>query len=77
MSRKRRAPVRKIYSDPKYGSKVISKFIFKNAKLPGLIHLDSIEVTAAGIQLSEFVEQMESYGLKAGKTGPRELLEAV
>ena len=27
MSRKRRAPVRKIYSDPKYGSKVISKFI--------------------------------------------------
>ena len=27
MSRKRKAPVRKIYSDPKYGSKVISKFI--------------------------------------------------
>ena len=27
MSRKRRAPVRKIYSDPKYGSKIISKFI--------------------------------------------------
>tara|TARA_A100001011_G_scaffold271979_1_gene281269 strand:- start:181 stop:648 length:468 start_codon:yes stop_codon:yes gene_type:complete len=27
MSRKRRAPVRKIYSDPKYGSKVMSKFI--------------------------------------------------
>ena len=27
MSRKRRAPVRKIYSDQKYGSKVISKFI--------------------------------------------------
>ena len=27
MSRKRRAPVRKIYSDPKYGSKVISKLI--------------------------------------------------
>ena len=27
MSRKRRAPVRKIYSDPKYGSKIMSKFI--------------------------------------------------
>ncbi len=27
MSRKRRAPVRKIYADPKYGSKVMSKFI--------------------------------------------------
>ena len=27
MSRKRKAPIRKIYSDPKYGSKVISKFI--------------------------------------------------
>ena len=27
MTRKRRAPVRKIYSDPKYGSKVMSKFI--------------------------------------------------
>ena len=27
MSRKRKAPVRKVYSDPKYGSKVISKFI--------------------------------------------------
>ena len=27
MSRKRKAPVRKIYSDPKYGSKIISKFI--------------------------------------------------
>ena len=27
MSRKRKATVRKIYSDPKYGSKVISKFI--------------------------------------------------
>ena len=27
MSRKRRAPKRKSYSDPKYGSQVISKFI--------------------------------------------------
>ena len=27
MSRKRKAPVRKIYPDPKYGSVVISKFI--------------------------------------------------
>ena len=27
MSRKRKAPVRKIYPDPKYGSVTISKFI--------------------------------------------------
>ena len=27
MSRKRKAPKRKSYSDPKYGSQVISKFI--------------------------------------------------
>ena len=27
MSRKRKAPERKIYSDPKFGSKVVSKFI--------------------------------------------------
>ena len=27
MSRKREAPERKIYSDPKFGSKVVSKFI--------------------------------------------------
>ena len=27
MSRKRKAPVRKIYPDPKYGSVIISKFI--------------------------------------------------
>ena len=27
MSRKRKAPIRKIYSDPKYGSTVISKFV--------------------------------------------------
>ncbi len=27
MSRKRKAPIRKIYPDPKYGSVVISKFI--------------------------------------------------
>ena len=27
MSRKRKAPIRKIYPDPKYGSTVISKFV--------------------------------------------------
>ena len=27
MSRKRKAPIRKIYPDPKYGSVIISKFI--------------------------------------------------
>ena len=27
MSRKRKAPIRKVYPDPKFGSEIISKFV--------------------------------------------------
>ena len=66
-----------VFSIDSIGEKVISKFVFKNGKQPGYIYLDALEVTAAGLELAEFVTQMESYGVKAGGDDPRALLEIV
>jgi len=66
-----------VYSIDERGEKIVSKFVYKNGKLPGLIHIDATLIEAAGIQISEFVDQMKSYGLKEAKKDARSLLEQV
>ena len=66
-----------VYSIDERGEKVISKFVFKNGKIPGLVHIEASLIEAAGMQISEFVEQMKSYGLKEAKKDARSFLEQV
>ena len=52
MSRKRKAPIRKVYPDPKFGSEIISKFV-------NSIMLDGKRSTAEKI-LYEALEKIKS-----------------
>ena len=66
-----------VYSIDDNGEKVISKFVFKNGKIPGLVHIEASLIEAAGMQISEFVEQMKNYGLKEEKKDAKSFLEQV